>query len=108
MARKFENGNHKHTRASARRPALRNGDRRSSRQQVQCGICLRSLSERHFGPLYVTEIPGYPLGAALRTWARVLICRNCWNGVVGQDSDASPRLRKLFRMTGGASSRTAS
>jgi hypothetical protein len=66
---------------------------------MQCGVCLRELAKRDFRKLYVTEIPGYPLGAPLHTLARVLICKACWNQARTERSRADIDVAKLFEWT---------
>ena len=72
-----------------------------ARDAIRCGVCSQNLSERHFRKLYLSEIPGYPLGAPLRTLARLLICKKCWNAARDSNSRTEIRLRKLIQWTRG-------
>jgi hypothetical protein len=108
MAQRNGTVNRKHSYNAARRPAvsksagpssgLKDGEN-SLREGMQCGICLRERARRDFPRLYVTEIPGYPLGAPRHTFARVLICRTCWNQARTQDSRTDIEVARLFDWT---------
>jgi hypothetical protein len=108
MARRNGTVNRKLSYDATRRPAVSKAERSALVLQnaenprggaMRCGICLRELASRDFPRLYVTEIPGYPLGAPTHTFARVLICRTCWNQSRSEGSRADIDVAKLFEWT---------